>query len=288
MYKRNNKKPSNSELVLRSLGKYRSLNGCLLVAKTEEIQKEIETVELNINYVNKEKILSEKFNSNSLILKEINKIESGMRERKRKRGLIKEIFGSEIDFSVEKLEIERLKSKLQDTRFFRLDGSYTEFQEECKSNIKELQIYRELLKNSLTEAKFKVQIKQENSEKRSKELEAKAKEKVANQARIKALAAAHTQKTRQLATTIKNQLSDQMMLLSYCPYCNNELGTNPQADHIYPVAKGGLSTTENMVFVCKKCNIRKSDKTLFEFINSSSMFDMHLIYKNLQKLGKKF
>jgi len=72
-----------------------------------------------------------------------------------------------------------------------------------------------------------------------------------------------------------------------CPYCGGNLGAEPHADHIHPVAKGGLSTPRNMVMVCSPCNGAKRDLTLNQFI-SSRRLDRDTVFKRLSQLGKDF
>ncbi len=97
-----------------------------------------------------------------------------------------------------------------------------------------------------------------NKEKEKKLRDAKAVEskleKQASKQRQKAAAAAHFGKTRTLAKGVRKLILDQVHILPICPYCGEALGDEPHADHIYPVSHGGLSTTENMVFICSTCN----------------------------------
>jgi len=87
-----------------------------------------------------------------------------------------------------------------------------------------------------------------------------------NQA-ISAKAAAYDGTQRQLANSIKNDIKKQIHSLSSCPYCGRLLTMDDaHADHIYPVIKGGLSTTRNMIYVCSDCNLKKRDMTLRNFI----------------------
>lgn len=102
-----------------------------------------------------------------------------------------------------------------------------------------------------------------------------------------AAAAAHYGNTRSLAERVKPALRRQLRLLAHCPYCEGPIGSDARADHIYPVVKGGLSTQENMIYVCLACNQKKSDLTLREFIAIMS-FDRHRIESTLDKLGKLF
>lgn len=102
-----------------------------------------------------------------------------------------------------------------------------------------------------------------------------------------AAAAAHYGNTRSHAERIKPALRRQLLILAQCPYCEGPIGSDARADHIYPVVKGGLSTQENMVYVCLTCNQKKSDLTLREFIAIMS-FDRQRVESTLEKLGKLF
>ena len=97
----------------------------------------------------------------------------------------------------------------------------------------------------------------------------------------KAMARAHTGNTRELASTVKNQLE----LSPECPYCEDPLGDDPECDHIHPVSKGGLSIPENMVFVCKSCNRLKGRKKLIAFADETNL-DLGEIVERLKALGK--
>ncbi|MCP3686196.1 MAG: HNH endonuclease [bacterium] len=90
-------------------------------------------------------------------------------------------------------------------------------------------------------------------------------------------------KTRQHAQKVKKIFS-QLRKFPLCPYCQNDLGNTPHADHIYPVAKGGLSTIENMVYICAGCNRMKSDLTLREFILKYNL-ERDEVEKILEKLS---
>jgi len=72
-----------------------------------------------------------------------------------------------------------------------------------------------------------------------------------------------------------------------CPCCGGPLGSVPHADHIHPVAKGGLSTRQNMVYICMECNIKKSHMTLTAFAAIEGR-DLADILKRLRALGKEF
>jgi 5-methylcytosine-specific restriction endonuclease McrA len=69
-----------------------------------------------------------------------------------------------------------------------------------------------------------------------------------------------------------------------CPYCNRTL-TEPQHDHIVPVARGGLSEPTNLVFVCRPCNQTKKDMTLLQFCRKNN-FDFHEVVSRLEAIGK--
>jgi len=100
---------------------------------------------------------------------------------------------------------------------------------------------------------------------------------------IRARIAKADNKTREIAAGVKLRLQKDHV----CPYCGNDLGVMPHADHIYPVSRGGLSAKVNMVYVCSDCNTKKRDKTLRMFIEKFSL-DRELIEKRLIVLGKEF
>lgn len=97
---------------------------------------------------------------------------------------------------------------------------------------------------------------------------------------IKGIAARSLNKTRQIANKIKTN----MEINNNCPYCEQPI-VEVHVDHIFPVAKGGLSTTKNMVRVCSKCNIKKKDLTLNQFIKKYNL-NRNLIESNLEALNK--
>jgi 5-methylcytosine-specific restriction endonuclease McrA len=71
-----------------------------------------------------------------------------------------------------------------------------------------------------------------------------------------------------------------------CPYCGGDLGQEPHADHIIPVAYGGLSVSTNMVYVCAACNLKKGDLTLQEFIQAADL-ERDAVEQRLRSLGKR-
>ena len=72
-------------------------------------------------------------------------------------------------------------------------------------------------------------------------------------------------KTRSGAQNIKDKLLKAVRIKSKwtCPYCSKASDVNAaEADHIHPVNKGGLTTMQNMVLICKKCNSKKTNLML--------------------------
>ena len=97
----------------------------------------------------------------------------------------------------------------------------------------------------------------------------------------KARIASHEQKSREIAKRITVEKTQN------CPYCGNNLGDSPHQDHIYPIAKGGMSIEKNLVYVCMDCNLNKRDLTLNQFIKMYGM-DRDFIENNLNELGKDY
>lgn len=138
----------------------------------------------------------------------------------------------------------------------------------------------ELRLSALLQARSYVQSKEDSIQERET---AAAKE----VGKYKAYAAAYFDESRKLAMSVKNEMHDQEEIVTGCPYCGALLDDIPHADHIYPITKGGLSVKENMVFVCSKCNLRKSGMTLREFIEKTGL-KRTFVETNLKKLGKIF
>lgn len=85
-----------------------------------------------------------------------------------------------------------------------------------------------------------------------------------------------------------NDIESQIKKLSNCPYCGCTLyKSDAHLDHIYPISKGGLSVESNLVFVCTKCNLSKTNLTLRNFIRSEKL-DENLVYERLEILKKDF
>jgi len=101
----------------------------------------------------------------------------------------------------------------------------------------------------------------------------------------RAIIAMHYGKSRDLAESVKKELKEQISISPQCPYCGGDLGKDPHCDHIYPVSKGGLSTQNNMVYICSGCNLKKRTFTLSQFIEKYSLQRVEIV-KRLSKLGK--
>lgn len=50
-----------------------------------------------------------------------------------------------------------------------------------------------------------------------------------------------------------------------CYWCRKAYGRKPHLDHVFPIAKGGTHTKDNVVLSCQNCNLRKGAKTPQEF-----------------------
>ena len=77
-----------------------------------------------------------------------------------------------------------------------------------------------------------------------------------------------------------------------CPYCflhydisDGKHSKLTDADHIHPIHKGGLSTKQNMVLVCKKCNSKKKTSTLRQFCKLQRL-NYDKTCSMLEKMGK--
>jgi 5-methylcytosine-specific restriction endonuclease McrA len=105
---------------------------------------------------------------------------------------------------------------------------------------------------------------------------------------IKARAADKESAVRGMAKQYKKGFEEQKRLVDSCPYCGGAINqSDAQLDHIYPVSKGGLSTEENLVFVCSSCNRKKSNDTIRSFIEGAG-FNSDIIYGRLKVLNKDF
>ena len=111
---------------------------------------------------------------------------------------------------------------------------------------------------------------------------------------LRALASEKTSKTRQVAKSQRSKVNfdEQVGVYKNCPYCQNELGkfkgkNAAHLDHIHPVSKGGMSTKQNLVYICNSCNLSKKDKTLNSFIYEEKL-NMDDVFEILRKLDKDF
>lgn len=105
----------------------------------------------------------------------------------------------------------------------------------------------------------------------------------AKEERREALASAHLSKSRSKAVSTKKML----LVEQVCPYCGSDVSDGLHADHIYPLSLGGLSTFDNMVYVCDSCNLKKGSQTLREFIVAAGL-DFNAVCERLKKAGKRF
>jgi len=97
-----------------------------------------------------------------------------------------------------------------------------------------------------------------------------------------AKAAARDKESRNLSQKVKQLIQRN----SNCPYCGADISNDAHLDHIYPIARGGLSSPENMVYCCKSCNIKKGQKGLIRFLEENSL-DATKAVKELRDLGKE-
>lgn len=55
----------------------------------------------------------------------------------------------------------------------------------------------------------------------------------------------------------------QRLYASPCAYCGS--ARNIQADHVMPIARGGVHSIGNLLPACRDCNLSKHDKTVMEW-----------------------
>jgi hypothetical protein len=94
-------------------------------------------------------------------------------------------------------------------------------------------------------------------------------------------------KSRERAETLKEAMRAQFELSRDCPYCFAPEPKDVELDHIIPIQRGGLSTRENLVYVCRQCNHAKSSQTLAMFLKSKG-FDRESVEGRLERLGKHY
>ena len=57
-----------------------------------------------------------------------------------------------------------------------------------------------------------------------------------------------------------------------CAYCDQELASGGELDHIIPLAKGGLDIIENLVYACTHCNVSKNSHDLIPWLRSRTHY----------------
>lgn len=100
--------------------------------------------------------------------------------------------------------------------------------------------------------------------------------------------AAFDKKTRDASGTVRKDLVRAVKDKKNwkCPYCNIKKDVfKSEGDHIHPVSKGGLSTTQNMTLICKPCNKNKKTSTLRSF-SKKFQLDYERICRRLELEGK--
>jgi 5-methylcytosine-specific restriction endonuclease McrA len=171
----------------------------------------------------------------------------------------------------EKMSIHQLKTILSEIQS-RIWWIYSDYQQQEQQELRHRAAnLKELIKNK------------EEAEARLAE---KKKLFKAKRSHEKAIIASAQGKTRQAAEMIKSTLRKQIKQYPNCPYCDQPFGKNPHCDHIHPVSHGGLSTLQNMVYICSSCNMKKKDFTLREFINQNGL-NRGQIEEKLITMGKR-
>ena len=124
--------------------------------------------------------------------------------------------------------------------------------------------------------------------KKTLELNLKREAESENLNKLKARATQREEEVRSQMQKYRSYFSDQVKITRKCPYCGKHLTkSGSHMDHIHPVAKGGQSVLENLVFVCSRCNQMKGKLTLNKFI-SKHRLDQQLIFRRLEKLKKDY
>ncbi|MDA9707978.1 HNH endonuclease [Alphaproteobacteria bacterium] len=99
---------------------------------------------------------------------------------------------------------------------------------------------------------------------------------------LKSRAAKNESEVRAQAYKYRYLLDQQIAKWNGCPYCFKVMNpSDAQLDHIYPVAKGGKTAKENLVYVCSKCNRKKGKLTLNKFI-SKYRLEQEKVFKVLR------
>ena len=148
------------------------------------------------------------------------------------------------------------------------------------------------LLNDINELETKIKALQKNNRRTSLSYvadieEARLAQKKARNKERSARLAAYEGNSRLGSQSLKKKMRDMIVLNSIlCPYCENETNKNDLVlDHIYPVAKGGLTTPENTILICQHCNSKKQALTLYAFCKKVGLGFDDLVIR-LEKLGK--
>lgn len=285
MARRRHYKTSEIKQIELAVKRFDKLNNQLLEGNADIIRFELNRIQNLLHIIKKILPETERLYINSETSKQINEIEE---KDLKQRNMFKMIYQWSFLSEEAKGKIEKLN------KHFRRAGcskiQYL-FGADDYSNLKicypKLLEYEKLILRSIKPAEERDNKRLQSSLKRKEKKRLSSIKRNDKEKQIKAMAAAHAGKTRQLAHTIKRNIEHQRKILSVCPYCGLTLDNNPKADHIYPVAKGGLSTEKNMVYVCAKCNSLKSDKTLREFVKQNG-WNWTSIEKHLEVLRKDF
>lgn len=204
-----------------------------------------------------------------------------LREEDQKRSIIRSAFGTlskscqqQVDVLLAELaKLRQGKAFRFDGREFDIDGLVRHCEAETRlRSVRIASIDKELRDRSALDAR---QARERDAVERQQRQEERRKQQ-------EALAATRLEKQRELAESVKRNLPRNYP----CPYCGQQLGESPHADHIYPVSRGGLSVIYNMVFVCQICNRKKGDMPINDFIFAHSL-DATNIITTLRKMGKK-
>ena len=144
-----------------------------------------------------------------------------------------------------------------------------------KKKLVELEKQLKSLRKKDKDAKKKLLDKEKESQKRKADNKGKNK--------LRARLASQDKKSRELGDKYKKVL----IKSTVCPYCSKAIGKEAHLDHIFPISKGGLSEPRNLVYVCSKCYLKKSDMTLTKFIKEYNL-ERDFIEKRLDNLDKDY
>lgn len=273
-----------------AIARYRSVSDGIAMGGSASLEKELSSVNELVKHLEEIYALLQKHELDKPVISRIKEIETRIDFKRKQKGFFQTMFSNSDEFKLEEDQAKALRKSLLLDYGFNFSIKHREASstslEQNKTQLTALKNYCVILQKSIVESKKRAYELEVSKTKKAELKIEKEQQKEAENKRIKALAAAHTGKTRQLATSVKNQLKKQIAVLSVCPYCGGGLGESPHADHIYPVAKGGLSTEDNMIYVCQKCNMQKRDKTLLEFVTENAKLDLSQVINNIKKLGK--